>query len=176
MRKSNEIIETSAVESLILVLRGRRVILDADLARLYGVTTKRLNEQVRRNARRFPYDFAFKLSGEEKGELVANCDRFKNLKHSTSLPTAFTEHGTIMAANVLNADRAVDVSVLVVRAFVQIREALAANDEIAAKLSELENRIEGNHSSIQAIVRALRRLMHPAVTSKRKIGFGDDQE
>jgi hypothetical protein len=114
------------VASRILFLRGQRVMLDADLAELYGVTTKRLNEQVKRNTDRFPGDFMFQLTLAEKAEVVANCDHLGQLKFSSSLPYAFTEHGALMLGNVLKSSRAVEVSLLVVRAFVQIREMLSA--------------------------------------------------
>ncbi len=110
------------VANRILQLRGQRVMLDADLAELYGVTTKRLNEQVKRNADRFPGDFMFQLNAAEKAEVVANCDHLDQLKFSSSLPYAFTEHGALMLGNVLKSSRAIEVSLLVVRAFVQIRE------------------------------------------------------
>ena len=176
MTQSNEIVETPVVESLILVLRGKRVILDADLARLYGVTTKVLNQAVRRNTTRFPEDFLFQVTVAEKVELVTNCDRFKNLKHSTSLPTAFTEYGAIMAATLLNSARAVAVSVLIVRAFVRMRDALAAKPEIESKLGELESRVDGHDSSIHGIVQALKALMQPDVGKKKQIGFGREGE
>lgn len=103
------------VDDSILLIRGRRVMLDVDLGRLYGVTTKRLNEQVKRNERRFPPDFMFRLDANEVEELVANCDRFINMKHSSVLPRAFTEHGAIMLASVLNTSCAIEASLLVVR-------------------------------------------------------------
>jgi len=116
------------------------VMLDADLAEVYNVTTKRLNEQVKRNADRFPEDFAFRLTAEEKTELVANCDRFDRLKHSTAFPLVFTEHGAIMAASILNSQRAVEASVYIVRAFVRMREALATHRGVSQRLNELEGR------------------------------------
>ena len=122
-------LDGTTIEPLILVLRGKRVILDADLARLYGVTTKRLNEQVHRNESRFPQDFVFRLTEEEKTEVVANCDHRRKLKYSRWLPNAFTEHGAIMAANVLSSTRAIEVSVLVVRAFVRMRDLMALRKE-----------------------------------------------
>jgi len=99
------------IEPMILTIRGQKVMLDADLARLYGVTTKRLNEQVKRNRSRFPEDFLFTMTADEKAEVVANCDHLRRLKFSPALPNAFTEHGAIMAASVLNTARAVEVSV-----------------------------------------------------------------
>src|SRR5579885_3497039 len=110
------------VESLILIVRNQNVILDRDLARLYGVTTKALNQAVKRNSARFPSDFVFSLNQVEKQEVVTKCDHLAALKFSRTLPHAFTEHGAIMAANPLNTPRAVDVSVFVVRAFIKLRE------------------------------------------------------
>ena len=115
------------VEPLIMVLRGIRVILDSDLARLYGVSTAALNQAVRRNGDRFPEDFAFRLTAEEKLEVITNCDHLKKLKYSRSLPLAFSEHGAIMVASVLNSARAVRTSLMVVRAFVRMRDLLNQN-------------------------------------------------
>jgi ABC-type uncharacterized transport system fused permease/ATPase subunit len=143
--------------------------LDADLAEIYNVTTKRLNEQVKRNAERFPEDFAFRLTEGEKTELVANCDRFDRLKHSTVFPLVFTEHGAIMAASVLNSQRAVETSVYVVRAFVQMREALAAHRGLAQRLNELETKYD---AQFQVVFDAIRALMEPPKTPRRRrIGF-----
>ncbi len=111
MGKRKSIVPVERVEKTILLIRSQKVILDADLARLYGVTTKRLNEQVKRNRDRFPADFMFQLSAEEKAEVVANCDHLSNLKFSKALPFAFTEHGAIMAASVLNTPQAVEASI-----------------------------------------------------------------
>ena len=164
-----------AIGSVIIVLRGRRVIIDADLAKLYGVSTKVLNQAVKRNHNRFPADFAFDLHRDEKIELVTNCDRFENLKHSTSLPLAFTEHGAIMAASVLNSEQAIVASVLVVRAFVRMRETLAAGALIGSKLCELEQRIDGHDEDIDAILETIRRLIDEP-KPMHQIGFGREDE
>lgn len=160
----------------ILVLRGHKVLLDAELASLYGVTTKRLNEQVKRNAERFPPDFMFQLTEQEKNEVVANCDHLQRLKFSPTMPFAFTEHGALMAASVLNTPRAVEVSLYVVRAFVALREALATHKELGKRLDELEARLERklatHDQAITGILEAIRQLMAPpAPTKKRRIGF-----
>jgi len=123
-RDSGGIIPIERVQDRILLVRGQKVIIDADLAVLYGVNTKRLNEQVKRNRKRFPQDFVFQLSESEKDEVVANCDHLERLKYSPSTPYAFTEHGALMAATVLKTEQAVQVSVYVVRAFVQLRRLL----------------------------------------------------
>ncbi len=155
----------------ILLVRGRRVMIDADLADLYGVTTKRLNEQVKRNKGRFPSEFMFQLNLEEKDELVANCDQFKNMKHSSSLPYAFTEHGAVMLASVLNSSQAVEISILVVKAFIRLREMLGGHKELAIKLDELERQIQDHDESIQTLFDAIRQLMSPPHSDSRKIGF-----
>lgn len=161
--------EALSVEELIRLIRGERVIVDADLARIYGVTTKRLNEQVRRNRARFPEDFMFTLTVEENRQLVANCDRFKNLKHSSSLPSVFTEHGAIMSANVLRSECAVQASIQVVRAFVRLRRMILANKDLARKLEDLEKKYD---SQFRVVFDAIRQLMAPPpVPPKRRIGF-----
>jgi hypothetical protein len=166
-----ELISMSVIEEKILLIRGKKVMLDADLAGLYGVTTKRLNEQIKRNKDRFPKDFMFQLTPEEKSEVVAICDHLAKLKFSWALPYAFTEHGAIMAASVLNSKRAVDVSVYVVRVFVRLRQMLAANKELAHKLAELEHKVASHDGTIQALVAAIRKLMTPPETKEKKIGF-----
>ncbi len=130
------------IESRIQVIRGLRVMIDADLATLYGVPTKRLNEQVKRNRDRFPSDFLFQLTQDEKTEVVAHCDHLQNLKFSKALPFAFTEHGAIQAANVLASSQAVEMGIYVVRAFVQLRQALSANVDVAKRLADLEMKTE----------------------------------
>jgi hypothetical protein len=162
------------VVSKIFLLRGQRVMLDADLAELYGVTTKRLNEQVKRNVDRFPEDFMFQLNAEEKVEVVANCDHLGRLRYSSSLPYAFTEHGDLMLGNVLKSPRAVEVSLLVVRAFVQIREMLSAHKDISAKLDQLERKLSSHDQAIAGVIDAIRQLMAPPVPARRGIGFTAD--
>jgi len=159
------------IEKTILLIRGQKVIIDADLAELYGVTTKRLNEQVRRNRSRFPEDFILQLTTEEKSEVVANCDHLSKLKFSKTLPYAFTEHGAIMAASILNAPRAIEASIFVVRAFVKLREMLATHKELAQKLLELEQRLEDHDEHIQTIFNAIRQLMTKTESPRKKIGF-----
>lgn len=150
-------------------MRGQRVMIDADLAALYGVPTKRLNEQVRRNARRFPEDFCFRLASVEKAEVVAKCDHLGRLRFSPSPPYAFTEHGAIMAANVLNSPRAVEMSVHVVRAFVRLREMIASHKALVKRLDELEAR---HDEQFKVVFDAIRRLMAPPEAKpQRKIGF-----
>ena len=150
--------------------------IDADLARLYGVATKRLNEQVKRNRDRFPEDFMFQLSAEERDEVVADCDHLRNLKFSPTLPYGFTEHGALMLASVLNSPRAIEISVYVVRAFIRIREILATHKDLAQKVNELERRITEHDAEIRTIVQAIRELMQPPEPPpKRRIGFGVEE-
>jgi hypothetical protein len=122
------------IERSILLIRGQKVMLDADLARIYHVPTKRLNEQVKRNRCRFPDDFMFQLTVEEKAEVVANCDHLRPLRFSPTLPYAFTEYGAVMLASVLNSSVAIAASVQVARAFVKLRELLATHKDLARKL------------------------------------------
>lgn len=163
------------IASRIRMLRGQRVLLDADLARLYGVPTKRLNEQVRRNARRFPEDFVFQLTREEADGIprsrsqIATLKRGLNIKH---LPYAFTEHGAIQAANVLNSDAAIEMGVHVVRAFVRLRQWLATHQAFADKLDQLEARVGEHDEQLAAVIEALRLLTAPpGPEHDRKIGF-----
>ncbi len=170
------------IEGRILVLRGLKVMIDADLADLYGVPTRRLNEQVKRNRERFPGDFMFQLSAAEKAEVVANCDHLQKLKFSKSLPFAFTEHGAIQAANVLASPQAVEMGIYVVRAFVRMRELAATHGDLAQRLAELEDKTEAlamNHDTfsrntraqLKQVFDALRELVTPPDPPKRPIGF-----
>lgn len=171
MTNKKAVVPVESVERTILLVRGKKVILDADLAKLYGVTTKRLNQQVRRNSHRFPKDFMFHLTKEEKAEVVANCIHLSRLKFSHALPHAFTEHGAIMAASVLNTPKAIEASIFVVRAFVKLRAVLATHRQLAAKLAELEKHLKNHDEQIQAIVEAIAELMTPPEESPKKIGF-----
>lgn len=163
------------IEKCIFLIRGNRVILDADLASFYGVPTRRLNEQVKRNIDRFPVDFSFQLNDQEKAEVIANCDHLSNLKYSSSLPLAFTEHGAIMAANVLNSPRAVEMGVFVVRAFVSLRQAITSHQELTNQLLRLEKRLLGHDQQLLSIVRALKTLLGAkSIPKKRRIGFNCD--
>ena len=179
IRKKTEaaaLVITARIARQILVIRGQKVMIDADLAALYDVPTKRLNQQVKRNAERFPRDFVFQLSRAERDEVVANCDHLRRLKFSPTMPFAFTEHGALMAASVLNTPRAVEVSLYVVRAFVELREALATHKELAKRLDELESRLKrklATHDrAITNVLEAIRQLMTPPEPAKkRRIGF-----
>jgi len=169
-----------SVESAIYFIRGQRVMLDSDLAAIYGVTTKRLNEQLKRNHSRFPEDFAFQPSAEELthlGSQIATSSvkaQGATRRHGGRryLPWAFTEHGAIMLASVLNSDIGVQASVRVVRAFVRLREMVAANEQLAAKLQELEHRLDSHDEAIVDLFAALKRLLEPPEPpQRREIGF-----
>lgn len=170
------------IEGRIQRVRGLRVMLDVDLAVLYGVATKRLNEQVKRNRERFPADFLFQLTAAEKAEVIANCDHLQKLKFSKALPYAFTEHGAIQAANVLASPQAVEMWIFVVRAFVHLREAASVHADLAKRLADLEMKTESlelSHDTfsrntrlqLRQLLDAMRELTVPPESSKRPIGF-----
>ena len=171
------------LQDRILTIRGERVILDSDLAEIYGVETKRLNEQVRRNAERFPSDFAFVLTGEEFDQVKRLRSQFATLKrgqHRKYLPRVFTEHGALMAANVLNSKRAMEMSVFVVRAFTRMRAALSDTRELARKLATLElevkSRLDSHDAAIVEVMQRILDLIDPPEhlappPPPRKIGF-----
>lgn len=173
---------TRDITRTILVLRGHRVILDADLAALYGVTTKRLNEQVKRNRERFPADFAFRLTRTEVQSLNRSQFATGLIKHRDPrfAPFAFTEHGAVMAGTVLNSTRAIEMTIHVVRAFVQLRELLASNKDLARRLDELEARIgkklSRHDEAIAGMLEAIRQLMTPPVPKRRGVGFVLDED
>jgi hypothetical protein len=163
------LVPAERIERSILLIRGQKVMMDADLARIYHVPTKRLNEQVKRNRHRFPDDFMFQLTPEEKAEVVANCDHLRSLRFSPTLPYAFTEYGAVMLASVLNSSVAIAASVQVVRAFVKLRELLATHKDLARKLEALERRYD---AQFKAVFDAIRQLMAPPEAKRRRIGFG----
>lgn len=175
MFMANELAHAGAegIQSLILTLRGQRVMLDADLARLFGVPTKRLLEQFKRNRDRFPLDFAFQLEREEFAILRSQIATSSFHGGRRYAPVAFTEHGAIMLASVLSSPIAVDASVRVVRAFVYLREQLLANRELSRKFSELEKRLDASDDSVAALFEAIRRLLEPSAEgeTKKEIGF-----
>jgi len=193
-----EVLNNEQLEPLIFAIRGHRVVLDADLARLYGVTTKRFNEAVRRNRHRFPVDFAFRISVEEfrairsqiaTGRLQATDPERQNLNWSQFVtgsglrrvtayrPWAFTEHGVLMAANILRSERAVQMSVFVVRAFVRLREHIAANTAILKRLAEIDKTLLRHDSALRDVYQKLLPLLQPpADPPKRRIGFHRDDD
>src|SRR4051794_29194345 len=171
--------EIQTVENAIHLVRGQRVMLDSDLAAIYGVTTKRLNQQVRRNTHRFPQDFGFQLTAEEFTTLrsqIATSSLRSQIATSNKggrryAPWVFTEHGAIMLTSVLNSDVAISASVRVVRAFVRLWEIISANAELAAKFAQLERRLDGHDEAIAQLFAAIRQLLAPAPEKKREIGF-----
>ena len=171
MKERNSIIPVDVVISRIFFLRGEKVLIDRDLAELYGVSTKALNQAVKRNQRRFPPDFMFRLTQSERQELVTNCDRFKPLKHSSASPSAFTEQGVAMLSSVLNSDRAIEVNISIMRAFVRLRKLVASNASVARRLAELEEKLGEHDQQIQGAFEAIRQLMRPPERERKKIGF-----
>ena len=170
--KRTPVVQVGSIQQRILLVRGEKVIVDAYLAEFYGVETRRLNEQVKRNFGRFPEDFMFQLTAEEKSEVIANCDHLAKLKFSKAMPHAFTEHGAIMAASVLNSPRAIEVSVFVVRAFVTLRRVIGEHKELARKVAEIERRLADHDQEILVLFRAIKDLIKPEPPpERRQIGF-----
>jgi hypothetical protein len=168
-----DIVPIEVIAEKIFEIRGQKVMIDADLAALYGVPTKALNQAIRRNPARFPEDFMFALTMEERNELVTKCDRLANLKHSSVMPHALTESGVAMLASVLNSERAALVNVQIVRAFVRLRMMLAGNAALRHALQELEHRVGKNERDIHIALGALQKLLNPPESAKpqRRIGF-----
>lgn len=166
-------IEVSGIENCILIFRGHRVIIDDALARTYGVSTGRLNQQFRRNRVRFPEDFAFELTKEEfKSLMLQSATSKKGRGGRRKLPVAFTEHGAIMAAAILNSEIAVQASIQVVRAFVKLRSMLVAHKELARKLAELEKKYDAQFSSVFDAIKMLMAPLEDAELEIKKItGF-----
>ena len=167
-KQSTALIEEDAITEQIYLIRGRKVMLDTDLAKLYEVKTYRLNEAVKRNIRRFPEDFMFRLTEDEKAEVIANCDHLKSLKFSHQLPYAFTEQGVAMLSSVLNSERAIQVNIQIMRAFTKIREMLQTHKELWRKIEEMEKKYD---QQFRVVFKALKELLEPPVKPKPKIGF-----
>jgi hypothetical protein len=181
--KRTGVVPVEHITQSILVLRGHRVLLDTELASLYGVSTKRFNEQVRRNRERFPEDFMFQLTAEEHAALrsqIATSNSAPGRGGRRYLPHAFTEHGAIMAATILNSARAMEMGVYVVRAFVKLRELLSSNRELARRFAQLETRLDKSltehDQQIAAILSAIHQLLRPPAPKRRPIGFTADLE
>jgi hypothetical protein len=159
------------------MIRGEKVIIDADLALFYGVSTRRLNEQVKRNLHRFPRDFLFQLSMEEKNEVVAKCDHLNKLKYSKSLPFAFSEHGALMTASVLNTSQAVEVSIFIIRAFIKLRQAISEYKELANKIAQIERHLTEHDDQLIKNLDAFKQLLKPDLPKRDyRIGFQANQE
>ena len=153
-----EIVSEKTIEGMIFLVRGQRVIIDRDIAKLYGVPTKVLNQAVKRNRKRFPNDFILQLTKNEKDELVTVCDRFKVLKHSTVNPYAFSEHGVAMLSSVLSSEKAVQVNIAIIRTFIKLRQLVDTHKEIAQKISQLERKYEHHDFQIQKLFDKVREI------------------
>lgn len=169
--KANTVVRAEQIESIILSIRGCKVILDNDLAHLYGVTTGNLNKAVKRNLDRFPNDFMFQLRQEEYDSLRFHFGILKRGRHSKYLPYVFTEQGVAMLSSVLRSKRAVQVNIEIMRAFVRLREILSTHKELARRLDQLEERMTDHDEQIVAIFEAIRQLMTPPERERKKIGF-----
>jgi len=167
-KKTKAIIPVESIVKKIIVLRGEKVLLDRDLAELYEVPTKVLNQAVKRNERRFPSDFMFRLTKQEKKELVTNCDRFRTLKHSSVLPRAFTEQGVAMLSSVLNSDRAIGVNIAIMRAFVKLRVMLASHKDLTRKIAKLEKKYD---EQFAIVFEAIQHILEEDEKPKKKIGY-----
>jgi hypothetical protein len=168
---ANQLVPAERIEKIILVLRGEKVLLGQHLAELYGVPVKALIQAVKRNQRRFPKDFMFQLTREEFGNLKSQIVTSSWGGLRRALPYAFTEQGVAMLSSVLRSERAVQVNVAIMRAFVSLRRMLATNETLARKLAELEHQIQGHDESIRTLFDAIRELMEPPAKPRREIGF-----
>lgn len=171
------IIPIEVITEKIFEIRGQKVMIDADLAHLYGVGTKVLNQAVKRNSSRFPDDFMFQLTKEERDELVTNCDRLTNLKHSSAMPYVFTENGVAMLSGVLNSEKAVQINLQIIRAFVRLRRMLVEHDALRLAIEGLERRVSRNERDIHLAIKVLQQVLFPPKEKipekkKHKMGFG----
>lgn len=169
--KEGVVLPVEQIDSIILLVRGQKVILDRDLAQLYGVTTGNLNKAVKRNIDRFPNDFMFQLTPEEYKSLRFRFGILKKGQHSKYLSYAFTEQGVAMLSSVLKSKRAVEVNIAIMRAFVSLREMLTTHKELALKLDDLEQQLKGHDEQIQTIFEAIQQLLTPPKQPRKKIGF-----
>jgi hypothetical protein len=173
MKKQRSAVRTETIEKSIFVIRGQRVMLDKDLAELYGIETKALKQAVKRNADRFPSDFMFILNKKEFADLrsqivTSSSEQWGGPRY---MPMVFTEQGVAMLSSVLRSRRAIEVNIAIMRVFVRLRELMAAHKELAAKLRELEGRIQDHDEKILAIFDAIRQLMAPSASTRKRIGF-----
>ena len=171
MSNQTSLIQPDQIEQTILLIRGQRVMLDRDLAALYGVTTGNLNEALQRNAERFPRDFMFQLTADEAEALRFQFGSLKRGQHFKYLPQVFTQEGVARLSSVLRSPRAVQVNIAIMRVFVRLRGTLALHKELAHKLAELERKIEGHDTSIRTLFDAIRELAAPPATPRREIGY-----
>ncbi|MFA4843431.1 MAG: ORF6N domain-containing protein [Candidatus Margulisiibacteriota bacterium] len=168
----SELMPIERIENRIYLIRGHKVLLDRDLAQLYGVETKYLNRQVKRNLSRFPAEYMFQLTEKEKAKVVTNWHHLSSLRFSHQLPYAFTEHGVAMLSAVLNSPRAVKVSILIINTFIRLRQLLAGNKELAKKIEKLEVKHSKHELEITTIFKVLKKLLAPPPPPPaKKIGF-----
>jgi hypothetical protein len=172
MKPHTSLIPAERIEQSIFLFRGQRVMLDADLAKLYGVETRVLNQAVRRNIRRFPPEFMFQLTKEETAHWKSQIVISKSIKMGLrKLPFAFTEHGVAMLSSVLNTERAIAVNISIIKTFLRLREMIVSNKLLAAKMAELEHKLENQGKDIKTLFDAIRQLMTPPESPRRQIGF-----
>jgi len=182
MSELNEaMVPDELIMNKILIVRGIKVMIDSDLAELYGVTTKRLNEQVKRNVKRFPEDFMFQVTEKEKQKVVANCDHLKRLKFSPNLPYVFTEHGAVMLASVLNSDRAIIVNIQIVRVFTRMRRLIETHSEILRRLKQLQKKDIEQDEQILLIFEYIKQLeeskqQEVEIKERKRIGYKRSNE
>lgn len=172
-KKEQSLIPDELIASRILLIRNEKVMIDSDIAELYGVTTKRLNEQVKRNTNRFPNNFMFELTKEEKNEVVANCDHLQKLKFSPVLPKVFTEHGIMMVANVLTSERAISVSIRIIEVFIKMRQIFTDNLSLKLDIEEIKKKLSNHTKNIELVFQYLDELTDKKENEKprTKIGF-----
>ena len=171
MKNTPILIPKEMIEQSILLIRGNKVMLDMDIAKLYQVKTFRLNEAVRRNSARFPEDFMFRLTENEKKEVIANCDHLKKLKFSPQLPLAFTEQGIAMLSSVLRSERAIRVNIEIMRTFVRLKKLLASHAELAEKIDSLEKKYDHQFKIVFDAIRQMLNPPQPEPKPKGPIGF-----
>ncbi len=160
----------------IIVLRDKKIMLDSDLAELYGVTTKRLNEQVKRNPNRFPEDFMFQITKKEKEAIILQFEHLNKLKFSSALPHAFTEHGAVMLASVLNSDKAIGVNIQIVRIFTKIRQMLTDNTELRLEIEKIKKKVDNQDKNIEVVFKYFDELLEQKSTPRKQIGYKISKE
>jgi phage regulator Rha-like protein len=172
------LVPNELIASRILLIRDQKVMIDSDIAELYGVTTKRLNEQVKRNISRFPSNFMFELTKEEKNQVVANCDHLEKLKFSPVLPKVFTEHGIMMVANVLTSERAIQVSIQIIEVFIKMREILTDNLNLKLDIEEIKKKLSSHSKNIELVFNYLDELIEKKDNEKPRtqIGYKKDRK
>lgn len=167
--ENKPLVPQEIIENRILLIRGKKVMLDADLAVLYQVKTMALNQAVKRNIKRFPEEFMFRLTLTEKQEVITNCDNLKHLKYSSHVPYAFTEQGVAMLSSVLKSEKAIQVNIQIILTFVKIKEIIISNKELRRKIEEMESKYDGKFEVVFRVISKL--ISQPEKENKKKIGF-----